>query len=521
MRLRAFIVFILALLPSACYVLKNPGMPEFGRFHDDGLLFVSAKALADGDGFVISSLPERPAQTKYPVLYPLFLSLVWKLNPHFPDNLWIARLMNWLLLVLCLGLSWIYYRSEGISEGKTMLLVALLGLNPWMILVGTNTFSEVFFICWMIVVFLLMRFRCAQASLWAGIAVGCAYLSRTAGIAFLAAIPAWYGVRRQYRHITQFLIGMLPFVAGWMLWSRHHLLPTQDPTLIYYTDYLKMEFLTIGLDNFHLVLWKNVDGLLAGFGGLAIPQVFGSLPVKILTQAVGVAMISGTIRLFRRGIAQPYAFFAAVTSAMLLAWHFQPNERFVLPLLPLLLLGLVTELEHLAAMLRSGFRHSDPAQRRVAIGMACVASTIVVGVLAVQCLMSFRYLYESARQYQAKLYEMRAAYAWIVANVPDSARILSNDDPILYLYSGRRGRIFPMVPGSWYGEDHKDTVAAYRDIAAYGRGRGFDYFYWTLDDTSRWTNDPGEIQSVRRSLRENPELTPLFQSSFGTVYRIR
>ncbi len=327
MRLRALIVFLLLLIPSALYVWKNPDMPEFGRLHDDGLLFVSAKSIASGDGFRIASLPEQPAQTKYPILYPLFLSMVWKLNPHFPDNLWIARLFSWMLLVVCFALSWIYYRQEGFSQCRTMILVALLGLNPYMILFGTNTFSEVFFMCWMLGVFILARYKGVQMTLVAAAAAGCAYLSRTAGMAFLVSMPAWYVWRRESRRAVAFAVGMLPFIVGWMLWSRNDILHTDDTTLIYYTDYVKMEFLTVGLDNFYLVLWKNVDGLLAGLGGLAIPQVFNSLPIKMLTEAVGVAMISGTVRLFRRGVATQYAFFALASSVMLVLWHFPPNER--------------------------------------------------------------------------------------------------------------------------------------------------------------------------------------------------
>src|SRR5271166_2035188 len=102
MRLRSLLVFLALLIPSAVYLFRNMDMPEFGKFHDDGLLMVSAKSLATGHGFRILSLPEQPAQTKYPVLYPLYLSIVWKLNPNFPDNLVWARVLNWILLIASL-----------------------------------------------------------------------------------------------------------------------------------------------------------------------------------------------------------------------------------------------------------------------------------------------------------------------------------------------------------------------------------------------------------------------------------
>jgi hypothetical protein len=520
MRLRVLIVFLIALVPSALYIAKNRDVPEFARLHDDGLFFVSAKALADGDGFRIVSLPEQPAQTKYPVLYPLYLSMVWKLNPNFPENLWMARLSSWILFIICLALSWIFFRKEGFSERRTMILVALLGLNPYMILFGTNIFSEVFFMCWLLAVFLLARLKTAQMAILAGCAAGCAYLARTAGVALLISMPAWYLWRRESRRAMQFAAGMVPFILGWMLWSRYHILQTADQTLIYYTDYVKMEFLTIGLDNLHIVLWKNLDGLLYGMGSLAIPQVIGLLPVKILTQVVAIAMISGTVRLFRRGIAVQYSFFALLSSLMLIAWHFPPTERFVLPLCPLLLAGLLTELEHIAMMLRSAFGHKDIGQRVVAAGMAAFVAVLVLGALAVQCFMSFGYLYDSAAQQRAKLVDLRAAYTWIATNVPASSPVLSNDDTLLYLYSGRRGHWVPMSPRAWYAGDHASTIATYRNIADYCRSHGFEYFYSNTDDTSRWGGDPEEVEAVRRAVQENPELKPVFASGFGTVYQI-
>ena len=521
MRIRTLIVFLLLLIPSAVYIARNRDMPEFGKLHDDGLLFVSAKSLASGEGFRIVSLPEQPAQTKYPILYPLYLSLVWRLNPRFPDNLWLARLSNWLLLVLCLALSWVFFRKEGFSEGRTIVLVALLGLNPYMILFGTNTFSEIFFTCWLLAVFLLARLKTVQMTILAGAAAGCAYLSRTAGIALLISMPAWYWWQRESRRAIQFAAGMIPFVAGWMLWSRFHILHTADSTLIYYTDYVKMEFLTVGFDNLHLVLWKNLDQLLYGMGGLAIPHVIGLLPVKILTQVVAIAMISGAVRLFRRGMAVQYSFFAVLSSLMLIVWHFPPNERFVLPLAPLLFAGLLTELEHIALMMKSALKHKDLGQRVVAGGMGAVIAAIVIAALLLQGFMSFDYLYGSASQYRAKLIGMREAYQWIAANVPDSSKVLSNDDPLLYLYSGRRGHVVPLVPRFWYADDHENTVATYRDVADYCRSHGFEYFYSNPDDIGRWTDDPEQAQTVRWAVQQNPGLKSVFESKFGTVYQVQ
>jgi len=82
-QLRRWLIMLALLIPSAQFAWRCRHMPEFGYLHDDGLFFVSAKSAAAGS-YRIESLPEMPAQTKFPPLYPLYLSLIWHLNPHFP-----------------------------------------------------------------------------------------------------------------------------------------------------------------------------------------------------------------------------------------------------------------------------------------------------------------------------------------------------------------------------------------------------------------------------------------------------
>ena len=340
-------------------------MPEFGYLHDDGIFFVTGKSLASGS-YSIPSLPENPAQTKFPPLYPAYLSLIWKINPAFPANLSLATAMSWLVLVVLVVLSFLIFRHFGFSERNSWWMTAAVGLNPYLILFGTRMFSEVFFTCWLLAVFLVLPRGGLKMAILAGVLAGTAYLSRTAGIALLVSVPAYLLFKKELSRAIAFAAAMLPFIAGWMLWTRAHAFPTHDPTLLYYTDYVRYQFLNVGFDNLAVVLWKNVDQILYGMGSLVLPKVVDSLPVKILTQVIAVAMISGIVRLARRRIALDYALFALVSTGILMLWHFPPNERFVLPLYPLLLAGLVTELAHLAKMLRAAFGHKDRGQRMVA-----------------------------------------------------------------------------------------------------------------------------------------------------------
>jgi hypothetical protein len=517
MRARFVLLFLVLLIPSARYAWKNRDMPQFERTHDDGLLFVSAESLATGQGFRILSLPEQPAQTKYPVLYPLFLSIAWRIHPNFPQNLIVATALDWMLIVLCLALAWLFYRQEKLPAWP---LTALLAFSPYLILFGTRTFTEVFFTCWLLATFLLASRESLAMAVLAGMCAGCAYLSRTAGLPLVVAVPAWYLWKRDRSRAIAFAAAMLPFILLWMLWSRSHLLPTSDPTLIYYTDYFKYERLNVGWDNIHLVIWHNIDELLYRAGVLALPGLIDLKIMRILTQVVAVGMISGIVRLARRGVAVPYALFAGLSSAILLVWH-GIDERLLLPLFPLLIAGLFTELEHLFAMIGQARRHKDRSQRIMAGVFATAVLLLCAIALAAQLYLTFFAIDNVAATDRQKLVARRQAYAWISQHVPTGAAILSNDDPLLYLYTGHRGNgVFPLMRDLYYGDSRAAVLNAYRDVVPSSTSRGLSYFFASEGDLARWGVDPELSSVVHSMLQSNPGLTPVYANDAGTLYKI-
>jgi hypothetical protein len=517
-RLRSLLIFLLLLIPSARFFWRNRDMPEFAFLHDDGIQYLTGKSLAQGAGYRVSSLPEAPAETKYPPLFPLYLSIIWRLNPSFPDNLRLASMFLWTLMITLVALAWVLYARVGLPRWKYYTLGALLALNPYLILFGVTPFSEVFFTCFVLLTFVLIESARPTWIFAAGVIAGCAYLSRTAGIALLT-VPIWLLWRKQRKEAAIFLSAMSPFVIGWSLWSRSEMQAGSDITLVYYVDYLRYQFLNVGLDNVAVVLYKNFDQALYGIGSLILPKVIDFSPVKILTQTIGIASIVGVVRLVRRGVMVPYALFAFTSLLILVFWHFPPNERFVLPLLPLIALGFVEELEQLVRNLKLAFRHRDKSQRVAARVLASVAALLVAAIIGLQCFVTFSFLDESVRQKRAKLQDLTKAYSWISSNLSPSARILSYDDPLMYLYTGHQGNYLPLLPRFWYAEDHKKIVQAYRDLAEYCRSRGLDYIYFTTEDPGR---EVGEYdrEKIAEAVKSNRQLTPLFHAGIGTLYRI-
>src|SRR5580765_7909418 len=88
-------VLLLALVPAARLAWMARDMPHFGHLHDDSIYFVAAKSMADAQGYRIMSLPAAPFQTKYPPLWPAALSVIWRIDPLFPENLRLAIAFAW------------------------------------------------------------------------------------------------------------------------------------------------------------------------------------------------------------------------------------------------------------------------------------------------------------------------------------------------------------------------------------------------------------------------------------------
>ena len=100
--------------------------PSVGLFHDDGVYLVSAQSLAAGHGYMIESLPEPIAQTKYPPLFPALLALFTLVS----EQTW------WLkLLPLACAFGWLFLTYKlllklGAARDGAFLLVVLTAASP-------------------------------------------------------------------------------------------------------------------------------------------------------------------------------------------------------------------------------------------------------------------------------------------------------------------------------------------------------------------------------------------------------
>lgn len=516
------ILLAAALIPSACIAWVARDMPAFGLFHDDGIYWVTAKSLAEGREYRITSFPDEPWQTKYPPLYPFLLSLIWRVAPQFPQNLPLAALFGWLLLPVWLALSWLVLRDLGCGRIRALILCGLLALNQTVLLYTTTLMPEILFASlWMASAALAFRARNSlRKAVLAGLLGGTAYLVKTAALPLLVAIPFYLMLRKHGRSAAVFAGAMLPAVAGWNLWSRAHLPASSDSVLLYYTNYLGYQFYNVSWSDLPAVLIKNfgqllrsLASLISGLGentidGLSAGIVWADLAWKL----VAMLAIGGVIRHARIVGWNPYHLFAAGHVAMLLLWHFPPNERFLLPLLPLLLAGFSFQLQRMGL---PALRFSRPL-RNASAAFAVVFACGWCLLLGQQFLVTVPRAHRGFRHIRT---EHTSSYRWIAENTPAGARFLAYNDPLLYLYS-QRAACRRLVPTHYYyRDDPSGTRELHSSLPEFARAHGLGYLVTTGSDWSAEILPRTMAEEFRRRECQGFPVTEIYRNGWTAVYR--
>jgi hypothetical protein len=515
------LLLALLLIPSAWFAWTWRHMPRAGEYHDDGIYYVTAQSLATTGEYRIASLPDQPKQTKYPPLWPAILSLAWFAG-GYPANLPLIALLCWLCVPATLLLFHAFLRREGFAPWPALAICALWALNPYVRLFGSTMLTELPFLALVLAAILLLRDATPQRALFAGAVAALAFLTRTAGIALLPAAIAWLLFRRERRQAIWFTAAMLPAILGWAAWSIANRNPAPDWLALYYTNYLGFHLRNFIWSETHLFLWKNLDGIFLGLGSYLLPNVGLSLPEKILSQTLAIAGIVGLTRLLRRdprSLTGLYTAFAILATLMLAAWHFPPNERFMLPVAPLWLAGLWTELAHLAAGIRSALGHRDRSQRIVAAGFGAFAAALLLVCGWKMAGTSFTLMPAAYALDEQRLRATQPMMDWMRAHLPPTARILSEKDPTLFLRTGLRGagRFPPTI--YWYREQFEPLAQLHIGLPAFAREHGFTHIYLNDWDYSR-DFPPETHEDIIAGLHRHPQLELLHQSGQSRLYRV-
>lgn len=509
MKFASAIILLLALLPSAFLAWTFRDMPQLGEAHDDAVLLASAKSLAEGRGYRIASLPGEPFQTKYPPLYPALLATVWTSGASFPGNLSRAMAIAWAPLPLLAVLSAILFRRFGLSSPIAALLSAAIVLNPYTILFAVSLRTEVLFSLFLIASLLSLE----RWPLLAGLFAGCAYATRTAGIALLLAVVLVTIWRREYRKILLFTTAATPFVVIWSWWVSTHRFATSDPHLLYYLDYLKFGLANQNWGNIHLFVWTNAWAILEGAGGLLLTDAGKSMTVRAFLVVISSAVLAGLARSAKMRETQTYIAFSIVYTGILLFWHFPPGARFLYPLFPLLLFGIYVEARWLMGAASRSRQQS--AAKILLLGLACCGLWIVWS--------EYRFVANTIpanlTAHHQRLQASLEGFQWIKANLPEDATILAPNDGPLYLHTGRHAMNI-ITPTAYFYENRKDKILGVQhELVNFAIERRLQYIY--IDKRFRYHLDDKEQLDAFDRVRRDPRVRVAYASGAIALYELR
>lgn len=496
-RRRALKWWLLVALLAAIGALYLPGVlaPGAGTFHDDGIYLGTARALAEGDGYRIISLPGEDVQTKYPPLFPASLAAMWTVLPDFPANLPLLRLVTVFWTVLWCRFAYLLLRREADAATASVLIVLTL-CSPWVYFLATSLMSEALFaaLTWAALwQFAGYEQRPDESSgrrrLWlAALLGGAAALTRMLGACFIAATVLWLLFRRRFRDAFVFGTVSAIFVVPWLAWT---MLAGDGQSAAYYSasNYVSWNPISafswsesasvIGHNLFLLLL---TPGYLFGFFE---PE---TIPLLLL---LGVLTCVGMVSRLRSGLGAP-DFFLVVYLIAIALWPWPPI-RFVAPLYPLVLLlawrGVETVWSGVETIWRGvgtvwgrarRRRLSGAVVRRATAGVALILAMATLGITALSVSQSGMIV--PAPECQDSWTEFESLFAWIESETPGDAVLAANLDPVLFLYTGRKAiRPFEADPVQlYYSRRHdREPLGPPSELAQRLRAASVDYLVTT------------------------------------------
>jgi 4-amino-4-deoxy-L-arabinose transferase-like glycosyltransferase len=194
---------------------------QVGIFADDAVYIVLARALADGEGYVLASFPGNPPELRYPPGYPLLLTPI---ALFFHDSLDMYRVPSLLLGLGSIPLWFIFFRRRT-TLAISLLVTLAAALNPLIVRDATVAMAESAFQFFLAALLIAVDAGTSQNAdrprrrVLAAVAIaGCCialFFIRSAGIAFVPGVLLYLLWRREGRLALAVAILFAGPFLGW------------------------------------------------------------------------------------------------------------------------------------------------------------------------------------------------------------------------------------------------------------------------------------------------------------------
>lgn len=521
------------LLYALCVVRIHP-TNFFGLTEDDSIYFSSAKALAEGKGYILPSVPGMPPATKYPILYPWMLSWVWRWNPSFPANLSVAVALNVFFGFVFLTMAFVFLRRlKGLNDTIALLLTAFCALHPLVLFCSADLMADIPFAALTLAAIVLTTQVIEQNkgtahTLASGMLTGSTLLIRVVGAPVAVGLCLAIALRRGWRHSSIFAGSVLPFIL-YVARSSIAATPTVVTatqgcgnewrmTWLYYMSYLgfwKADVLP------HHVFWQclkqNFFAIVMQSGAYFLDTRFIQplALAAILLLLFSAIAIRGIVRLIEANGWQPLHFACGMYLLPLLLWNYGRVGRFLIPFLPLIAAGPWMEGRHLARQIRTSLSEGKTAKVKLAAAFVCLAGMVFIVSVFISIGRGTAEISQESQRRAALLSEKQEAYSWLRENTSSSTRFIAYEDASAFLYSARQGmRPTIFLPAGGYRPEVLNSDLACLTSSAAPIGAR----YWIIaDDDFGFEWEPARSRGKSRESEMQAALPLLFRSRQGHV----
>jgi hypothetical protein len=411
--------YILLTIASAAAVALDTDFSSPPRFDGAGYA-VLGEALASGRGYREIDAPGSPRHAHFPPGYPAALALIWKTFGRsaaaahgFSSACAVAAVLlayRWfrtlypprqaLVLGLALALNWTWARGGGAIQSEPLYSVGELLAVLATVRAG--------------------RRGGAGAGIVLGFILAACVLTRHVGVCLVAAAAFDLGLHARWRTLCGAVLTVAVLVSPWVVWLasvRHN---TQIGLLVP----AGLAGRIAGQVVFYLErLPDQITGPVVEVATVFRHSRAAALVADLWAACASAVLIGGwtkTLRTLRRRLAGLIAF---ITLALLLVWPFTEAGRFLVPLVPFLLVGATEGIAELASLV------TPRRARDWALAIVLAASIPYTAY----CMVSGRAF--AQRRTQA---DFDAACRWITEHATRPGPILTRHPGELFWQTGRQ-----------------------------------------------------------------------------------
>ncbi|MFQ5677960.1 MAG: hypothetical protein ACE5HP_00700 [Gemmatimonadota bacterium] len=408
---------------------------------DNAGYMILGESLRSGAGYRDLYLPGEPLHAKYPPLYPLLLA-----GAGWIGGVQLFKLLSLAFTAAGVGLA-AHLGRRLVSPAAGLATAGALALNPVLLEYSHYVLSEAPFTFLVLLTLLLSTSPRARTRAAGMAAAAAAFLVRTAGLPLLLVVAAGALSRGERRRAISALGLGLGVGGGWAIYQR--LAAPGSPG--YLGELILRNPYTPALgrvDAGDLVrrtagnVWSYTSGVLPGSLTGFAPREFGLLlPVGL---AVAALALIGWLSRATEEVGEA-ELFTLLYAGLICVWpEVWTDQRFLLPLLPFILLYAVDGTSRLAARLPGG--HAGKRAHRLP------AAILAMGLAILALLSVFRLAPDRARCIAAyrggspcdppALASFYGAARWARANTPPETVVANRKPRLFYWYARRRGDVY-------------------------------------------------------------------------------